>query len=93
MITLRETPHLVWPTTDVRMSYLTGEQADCLLRGTDTAWLGAAREDFDSFVAQRRGVRTRWGVPSTLFWYVAEDPVAVYRSEELTGCRRTNHQG
>jgi hypothetical protein len=68
MITLRETPHLVWPTTAVRMSYLTGEQADCLLRGLDTAWLGAASEDFDSFVAQRRGVRTRWGVPSTLFW-------------------------
>jgi predicted acetyltransferase len=73
MITLPETPHLVWPTKAVRMSYLTGEQADCLLRGTDTAWLGPASDDFDSFVTERQGVRTRWGVPSTVFWYVAGD--------------------
>lgn len=61
------------PTAAVRVSYLTGEQADCLARGTDTAWLGPASEDFDSFVAARRGVKERWGVPSTIFWYVAGD--------------------
>lgn len=59
------------PTTDVRVSYLTGEQADCQLRGTDTDWLGPASEDFDKFVDVRRGVSVRWGVPSTIFWYVA----------------------
>lgn len=59
------------PTTAVRVSYLTGEQADCQLRGTDTDWLGPASEDFDGFVDVRRGVAERWGVPSTIFWYVA----------------------
>ena len=59
------------PTTAVRISYLTGEQADCLLRGTPTEWLGPASEDFEGFVAERQGVRTRWGVPSTIYWYVA----------------------
>ena len=73
MISLPEKPRLVWPTTTVRMSYLTGEQADCLLRGTSTDWLGPASEDFDSYVAERRGIRTRWGVPSTVFWYVAKE--------------------
>jgi len=71
MITLPEEPHLEWPTTSVRMSYLTGEQADCQLRGTDTNWLGPASEDFDAFVAERRGVVTRWDVPSTVFWYIS----------------------
>lgn len=71
MITLTEPPALVWPTTDVRLSYLTGEQADCQLRGTPTDWLGPASENFDDFVAQRRGVRTRWDVESTIFWYVS----------------------
>jgi predicted acetyltransferase len=71
MIKLDEPAHLAWPTTTVRMSYLTGEQADCLLRGTATDWLGPASEDFDGFVAERRGPRTRWGVPSTVFWYIA----------------------
>lgn len=71
MITLPESPHLASPTTAVRTSYLTGEQADCLLRGTGTDWLGPASEDFTAYVAERCGVRTRWGVPSTVFWYVA----------------------
>lgn len=71
MITLPETPRLVRPTTAVRISYLTGEQADCLLRGTDTDWLGPASEDFDAFVAARDHDTTRWDVPSTIFWYVA----------------------
>lgn len=71
MIRLREQPHLAWPTTAVRTSYLTGEQADCLLRGTPTDWLGPASEDFDGFVAERQGVRTRWDVPSTVYWYIS----------------------
>jgi predicted acetyltransferase len=73
VINLVESPHLVWPTVAVRTSYLVGEQADCLLRGTPTEWLGPASEDFDEFVAVRRGVRTRWGVPSTVFWYVSDE--------------------
>jgi len=71
MIYLAEEPRLMWPTVAVRTSYLVGEQADCLLRGTATDWLGPASEDFAEFVAVRRGVRTRWGVPSTVFWYVS----------------------
>jgi predicted acetyltransferase len=71
MIELPEPPRLRWPTTTVRTSYLVGEQADCLLRGTPTDWLGPASTDFAGFVAARRGVRTRWDVPSTLFWYVS----------------------
>ena len=71
MIRLVEPPQLVWPTEDVRVSYLVGEQADCLLRGTPTQWLEAASDDFASFVAVRRGVQVRWDVPSTAFWYVS----------------------
>jgi predicted acetyltransferase len=71
MITLAQEPRLTWPTVAVRTSYLVGEQADCMLRGIDTDWLGPASENFDEFVAVRRGVQTRWGVPSTVFWYVS----------------------
>jgi predicted acetyltransferase len=71
MIELPEPPRLCWPTTAVRTSYLVAEQADCLLRGTPTDWLGPASADFAGFVAARRGVLTRWDVPSTLFWYVS----------------------
>jgi predicted acetyltransferase len=71
VIRFAEPPRLVWPTEDVRVSYLVGEQADCLLRGTPTQWLEAASEDFAGFVAVRRGVQVRWGVPSTVFWYVS----------------------
>lgn len=71
VIHLAEPPCLVWPTATVRTSYLVGEQADCLLGGTATEWLGPASDDFDQFVAARRGVHTRWGVPSTVFWYVS----------------------
>ncbi len=71
MITLAEEPRLVWPTEDVRTSYLVGEQADCLLRDTPTEWLGPASENFAAFVAVRRGVRQRWGVASTVFWYTS----------------------
>jgi RimJ/RimL family protein N-acetyltransferase len=70
---LIESPRLVWPTVTVRESYLAGERADCLVRGTSTDWLGPAADDFDGFVAVRRGVHTRWSVPSTIFWYVSGD--------------------
>jgi len=66
-----EPPRLVWPTVAVRVSYLIGEQADCVLTGAPTDWLGPASDDFAGYVAERRGVRTRWGVPSTVFWYVS----------------------
>ena len=71
VIRLIEPPGLVWPTREVRVSYLVGEQADCLLRGTPTQWLEAASDDFEGFVAVRRGVQVRWDVPSTVFWYVS----------------------
>jgi predicted acetyltransferase len=71
VIRLAEPPRLVWPTQDVRVSYLVGEQADCLLRGTPTEWLEAASDDFAGFVTARRGVQVRWDVPSTVFWYVS----------------------
>lgn len=71
MITLPAPPRLVRPTTAVRLSYLTGEQADCRLRGTDTAWLGPASTDFGAFVAARNTDIVRWGVPATILWYVS----------------------
>lgn len=71
MIRLKESPRLRWPTGDVRVSYLVGEQADCLLRGTSTQWLEAASEDFAGFVAARRGIHVRWEVPTTIFWYIS----------------------
>ena len=69
MIALPDPPRLTAPSTAVRVSYLTGEQADVVARGTEDAWLGPASEDFDAFVAARTGVVERWGVPSTLFWF------------------------
>jgi predicted acetyltransferase len=71
MIHLAEPPRLVRPTAAVRISYLVSEQADCLLEGTSSDWLGAASENFEEFVARQRGVLIRWGVPSTTFWYVS----------------------
>jgi predicted acetyltransferase len=68
---LDEPAQLEWPTTRVRDSYLSGERADCEFRGTPTEWLVEATADFDTFVAQRRGVSVRWDVPSTVFWYVS----------------------
>lgn len=73
VIHLIDTPRLVTPTTRVRVSYLVAEQADCLLRGTETDWLDAASTDFAGFVAARRGVQERWGVPSTVYWYISGD--------------------
>lgn len=71
MIELPVPPTLTAPSSLVKTSYLVGEQADMLLRGADTDWLRQASIDFDSYVAERVGVRTRWGVPSELFWYTA----------------------
>ena len=71
MITLPAEPQLVRPTTAVRISYLTGEQADCLQRGIDTEWLTRACDDFDAFVAARCEIHTEWDVPTTTFWYVS----------------------
>jgi predicted acetyltransferase len=55
----------------VRDSYLSGERADCLARGTPTEWLVAATADFAGFVAARCGTMITWEVPSTIFWYCA----------------------
>jgi predicted acetyltransferase len=71
VIRLLEPPRLVAPITRVKTSYLVGEQADCLLRGSPTDWLDSASLDFESFVAAGRGVRRRWDVPTTMFWYVS----------------------
>jgi predicted acetyltransferase len=71
MIRLDEPPRLVTPTTAVRTSFLVGEQADCVLRETPSDWLAEASEDFDAYVARRAGVRHRWGVPYSTFWYVS----------------------
>lgn len=71
MRSLSGPPVLRWPTTAVRESYLSGELADALDRQAPTDWLASAGEDFEAYVADRRGVRTRWGVPSTIYWYVS----------------------
>ncbi len=71
MTDLPEPPHLVWPTTAVRDSYLSGERIDLQERGTPTGGLDEGEADFDAYVEKRRGVHTRWGVPSTIFWYVS----------------------
>jgi predicted acetyltransferase len=71
MTELTEPPRLTWPTTAVRDSYLAGERADAEARGRPLDWLEPATEDFELFVAQRRGLRTRWHVPSTIYWYVS----------------------
>jgi predicted acetyltransferase len=71
VIHLPEPPRLVWPTVAVQTSYLLGEQVDCLLEGMPTEWLDSASTDFASLVAGRCGVRMRWGVPSTTYWYVS----------------------
>jgi predicted acetyltransferase len=68
---LQVPPRLVQPTSLVRDSYLAGEREDCIARQKSEEWLVAAADDFDAFVAARRGVQIRWGVPSTIFWYVS----------------------
>jgi len=71
MSDLGPAPRLTAPTTAVRESFLAGERADHLATGDPTDWLDEAYRDFDAFVAGRRGVRRRWGVPCTTFWYVS----------------------
>jgi predicted acetyltransferase len=71
MTSLAETPVLVAPTTAVRESFLAGEREDCLQRDVPTDWLEAAAKDFDGYAAEQRGVRIKWQVPSTVFWYVS----------------------
>ena len=63
-------PELVPPTTAVRESYLEGERAACADEGVSAAYLDAAADDFDAFVARRAGVREGWGVPFTELWFV-----------------------
>jgi predicted acetyltransferase len=68
---LAEPARLVRPTTSVRDSFLAGELENSQAEGAPADWLKAARDDFGAFVAERRAVRIRWGVPSTVFWYVS----------------------
>ncbi len=71
MTELSEAPRLARPSTAVRESYLAGERADCLAEGTPIEWLGPVGDDFDDYVAQQRGVRVKWGVPCSTFWYIS----------------------
>lgn len=71
MIHLADAPRLSVPSADVRTSYLVGEQADMIHRRSDTSWLAAASQDFDGFVADRVGIKDRWGVPSEVFWFTS----------------------
>lgn len=73
MIELPVTATLGRPSTRVKTSYLIGEQADMINRGASADWLRDASLDFDGFVAERIGIRERWGVPSELFWYTSEE--------------------
>ena len=90
MIVLPEPPRLVPPTTAVRVSYLVGELADMRVRGSSTDWLGPASEDFDAYVAERVGVRERWGVPSEVFWFVSGD---LYLGSLVLRHRLTDDEG
>jgi predicted acetyltransferase len=73
MIALVQPPVLMPPTPRVKVSFLVGEQADCVVQGTPSDWLDEAAYDFDAYVADQVGVRTRWGVPATVFWYVSDE--------------------
>ena len=68
---LAGTPQLSWPTAAVRDSYLAGERENSLADGVALDRMDGAAGDFAEYVRERRGVRTRWGVPSSLYWYVA----------------------
>ncbi|HEY1485133.1 MAG TPA: GNAT family N-acetyltransferase [Micromonosporaceae bacterium] len=70
---LLEPPRLIWPTTAVRDSYLAGEMADDIAEGRGPDRMQRAQVNFDAYVAEARGIKTRWGVPSTFFWYVSGD--------------------
>lgn len=64
-------PVLVPPTPAVRDSFLAGERAGCAEDGISPSWLEDGETDFESFAAERRAVRERWGVPVTELWYVS----------------------
>jgi predicted acetyltransferase len=70
VVSLAGSPALVWPTIAVRESFLAGEREHCLDQGLTTDWLRPAASDFAAYVAEQRGVRIRWDVPSTWYWYV-----------------------
>jgi predicted acetyltransferase len=59
------------PTTAVRESWLAAERADCADQGSSTEVLDSPLEDFEQFVARRRGSPVVWGVPASIFWYVS----------------------
>jgi predicted acetyltransferase len=67
---LTQPPRLTQPTTAVRESWLAAEQAEVDLGGS-AELLNRALADFGELVADRTGVHTRWGVPTTVFWYVS----------------------
>jgi len=71
VIVLTEPPVLIRPTSAVRMSFLTGEQADCVSNGLPTDWLGPASENFDAFSLERGQDRERWEVVFTELWAVS----------------------
>lgn len=71
MTELTTPPRLVAPTPAVRDSYLAGELADCAAENRSTDAIDLAAADFAAYAEERRGTRTRWGVPSTVFWYVS----------------------
>lgn len=71
MTELTEPARLTEPTVAVRGSFLAAERADCLAQGLSMDWLAGADDDFEAFVERQRGVRQRWGVPATFYWYVS----------------------
>jgi hypothetical protein len=72
VITLPEVPKLVTPTAKVRVSHLTGEQADCQLRGIDSSWWSSfpyVRNDLKRsrsslFDTEWRYSGARWAAPA-----------------------------
>jgi predicted acetyltransferase len=73
VIVLPESPTLTVPTNRVKTSYLVGEQADMIHRGSSTDWLHDASQDFEGFVADQARVKERMGVPSEVFWFTAAE--------------------
>ncbi|HST63603.1 MAG TPA: GNAT family N-acetyltransferase [Mycobacteriales bacterium] len=62
---------LVFPTAEVRGSYLDGERELSTEEGADPAWLDRAAADFEGFVDRLLAPGRSWGVPVTQLWYVA----------------------
>jgi RimJ/RimL family protein N-acetyltransferase len=56
---------LVAPTVALRDSWLAAARAD----GEPADLVDRLGRDFAGFVASLTGVRTRWGVPATFYWY------------------------